>query len=377
MIQHAALKIIFVLALAATWFVVTMSFFLVLRKMIEVKTKNRRDQLFQYYSSMFAGLLMQELPEGPATMSERWHYYESTLTGLKEKMERLSKRTRLLHKSVMRSVLIDYSRDLKGEPTERILYYIYSLKILDELMSMMESSRWWIRASAAKELGLLHAKRAIVPLTAALEDSHSDVQFQAMQSLLMIVGVSALHTILRLSKSLSQWTAVELSVIIQEYREEAAPYFLEALVSPKPSIALFSITMLAQIGFVEAVEPLIKFCLSNPEPMLYEAAIEALGRLGDERALTLLLMNGHHAHSGIRLSTLRALGRLGAKKGMTIIAERFHQGDILEKRIAARALAAIGDDGLSLLNELLTSPDTMTKMIAREVTEDIALGRTL
>ena len=83
-----------------------------------------------------------------------------------------------------------------------------------------------------------------------------------MQSLLMIGGVSALHNIFHLSKSISQWTAVELSVIIREYREEAAQYLLESLSSARPSVVLFSITLLAQIGFVNAVEPLIQFCLS-------------------------------------------------------------------------------------------------------------------
>jgi HEAT repeat protein len=379
MMQHVALKIIFVLALAATCFVVAMSFILVLRKTIEVKAKKVRYHLVKQYSSLFADILMQEIPVHTAStsMNERWHYYESTLTEQKKRLERMSKRTRLLHKGVMRSVLMDFSKDLKGETTERILYYIYSLKILDELMTMMNSPRWWVRASAAKELGLLHAKRTIDTLLAALEDPHPDVQFQAMQSLLIIEGVSALRSILQLSKSFSQWTAVELSVIILEYREEAAPFLLEALASPSPSVVLFSITMLAQIGSVSAVEPLIKLCSSDPEPKLYEAALEALGRLGDERALSLLLLNCQNPNPDIRLSAIQALGRLGAKKSIPIVTEWLLRGDINEMRIAARALGNMGEEGVSALYELLKSADDATRMIAREITEDIEQGRKL
>jgi HEAT repeat protein len=371
--QHIGLTIVFILAIGATIFVVTMSFFLVVRKGIEVRTIKVRDTLSKQYSSLFANILLQEIPAFTADTNarERFRYYESALTTLKKRMERMTKKTRLIHKSVIRSVLIDYSKDLKGETTERIIYYIYSLKILDEPIKMMESSHWWVRASAAKELGLLEAKRAIVPLTAALEDPHPDVQFQAMQALLMIVGVSALRNILRLSKSISQWTAVELSLIILEYREEAVPYLLESLSSTSPSVVLFSIAMLAQIGFVSAVEPLIQFCLSNPEPILYGAAIETLGRLGDERSLPLLMQTSQNPNLSVRLSALEALGRLSAKESIQIITDRLNNGDIVEKRIAARALKNMDDDGFRALCELLKSTDETTRMIGLETIEEI------
>ena len=377
--QHFGLTIIFLFAVAATLFVVTMSLLLVFRKGREVREKKVRESLSKHYSSFFANILMQDIPPQAAARSagERFRFYKSSLRTVKKGIERLPKRTRLLHKSVMRSVLIDYLKDLKGETTEKILYYIYSLDILDEPIFMMDSRRWWIRATAAKELGLLQAKRAIVPLTAALEDSHPDVQFQAMQSLLMIVGVSALRNILRLSKSVSQGTAVALSVIILEYREEAVPYLLESLTSSSPSVVLFSIALLGQIGFVSAVEPLIQFCLSDPEPILYGTAVETLGRLGDERAYPVVIAAIQHSHTSIRLKALEAFGRLGEKKGMDVVIDRMRKGDIAEKRIAAHALSHLSYDGMNALYELLNSPDTVTRMIALEVTEEIERGRGL
>jgi HEAT repeat protein len=377
--QHFGVTIVFMFAVAAALFVVMMSLLLVFRKGIEVRRKKVRESLSKNYSSLFANILIQDLPPQAAEMSagERFRFYELSLLKVKERVDRLPKRTRQLHTSVMRSVLIEYLKDLKGETTEKILYYIYSLSILDEPIIMMDSRRWWIRATAAKELGLLQAKRAIVPLTAALEDSHPDVQFQAMQSLLMIVGVSALRNILRLSKSVSQGTAVALSVIILEYREEAVPYLLESLTSSSPSVVLFSIALLGQIGFVSAVKPLIQFCLSNPEPVLYGTAIETLGRLGDERAFPVVFTASQHSHTSIRLKALEALGRLGEKKGMDVLIDRMRQGDIAEKRIAAHALSHLSNDGMNALNDLLNSPDTVTRMIALEVTEEIERGRGL
>jgi HEAT repeat protein len=354
-----------------------MSILLVIRKAIDIRNEKIRDRLFKEYSSILAEILLQEIPQANANKSatERYRYYESAIIKLKSRLGRMTNRGRRFHKEAIRMVLIDYSKELKGELTDRIIYYIYSFKILDDLMDNIESRHWWIRASAANDFGLLRAKRAIVPLTAALEDPHPDVRFLAMQSLLMIVGVPALYNILRISKSFSQWTAVELSVIINEYRNEVAPYLIEALSFASPSVMLFSIALLGKIGFVDAVEPLIQLCRNNPDPILFSAAIEALGQLGDERALSQIIKASQNNNTAIRLKALEAMGRLGAKKCISIISERINTGDIHEKRIAAKALGNLGKEGTDALSKMMISSDEYSQLIAIEVVEEIERDR--
>lgn len=364
-------------AVAATGFVIVMSISLIVRKAIEIRNEKARDRLLKQYSSVFAKILLQEIPAVMAVKSagERFLFYESAITKLKYSLGKMTKRSRRIHKNVIRMVLIEYSKELKGELTERIIYYVYSLKILDELTDRMESPHWWIRANAANELGLLRAKRAITSLTAALEDSHPSVRFQAMQSLLMIVGVPALYNILRISKYFSQWTAIELSVIINENRNEVAPYLIDALSFANPSVMLFSIALLGKIGFVDAVEPLIQLCRKNPDPILYSASIEALGRLGDERALSLLIRASQNSNIDIRLNAIEALGRIGAKKCISVISERLNNGDVNEKRIAARALGSLGIEGSNALSKMMKDPDENTRLIALEAVEEIEWDR--
>ena len=376
--RQIGLTIMLVCAVAALLFVILTSIILVMRKAIDIRNEKVRARLLKHYSSVFANILLQEIPATTASKSagERFRYYESAVITLKSSLGKLTNRNRKFHKDVIRIVLIEYSRELKGELTERIIYYIYSLKILDEPMDRIKSPHWWIRAGAAKDLGLLRAKRAIVSLTAALEDSHPDVRFQAMQSLLMIVGIPALHNILRISKHFSQWTGVALSVIILEYRNEAAPYLIEALSYANPSVILFSIAMLGKIGFIDAVEPLIQLCQKKPEPILFSASIEALGRLGDERALSLIIRSSQSSDMDIRVTALEAMGRLGAKKSIVILNERLSNGEIKEKRIAAKALAHLGEDGLNALIGMTNSSDESSKLIARETIEEIERDRT-
>jgi hypothetical protein len=70
------------------------------------------------------------------------------------------------------------------------------------------------------------------------------------------------------------------------------------------------------------------------------------------------------------------MGRLGAKKSIVILNERLSNGEIKEKRIAARALAHLGEDGLNALIGMTNSSDESSKLIARETIEEIERDRT-
>jgi len=174
---------------------------------------------------------------------------------------------------------------------------------------------------------------------------------------------------------LSQWIAVELSIIIYEYRDEAAPYLIDALLSASPSVKLFSIEMLSKIGFIDAVVPLLELCMKNPDPIFYSAAISALGRLGDERALSMVVNASQNANKNVRLSAIEALGCLGAKNGIPILFDRMNKGGIDEKRIAAKALGKLGEDGSNVLFEMLNSIDKPSKLIALETIEELERNR--
>jgi HEAT repeat protein len=138
---------------------------------------------------------------------------------------------------------------------------------------------------------------------------------------------------------------------------------------------LFSIALLGTIGFVDAVEPLIQLCRKNPDPILYGASIEALGRLGDERALSLIIRASQNSNMDIRLKAIEAMGRLGAKKCISILFERLSNGGINEKRIAARALGNLGKEGSDALSKVLIDQDENTKLIALEALEEIEWDR--
>lgn len=362
------LTILLVLSVAATIFVVSMSLYLVVRKALALREERQKKMLFQHYSLLFAQLLSEEVSNNKTLQRarERFRYYETTIHSLKQQLQTFSSRTRSFHKTLLCSLFTEYTEMLKGEVTKRLTYYIYSLGLVDHLSHLLQSPHWWVRATAARDIGLLGARRGIVPLTAALEDEHPDVRLQAMNSLLKIVGVSALRNIFRLLPTLSQWQAVELSVIIKRYGRDALPYLLEAFALKNPSVVLFSLAMVGELGLLEAVDPLLEFCKTNPEPLFYATALESLGKLADSRALPVLLYGTQHGDRNVRLKALEALGALGAKQSKTVLALWVRQGDVEEKRIAARSLTRFGEEGIEALQQIARSADSLTRLLLEE-----------
>lgn len=347
------LLILIVLAVTATIFSVVTSIAMVVRKALEVGRSRATARLYQRYSSLAAEYLLVELkkPQDDLRPSAVYRQYESLLLPLKNTLEALTARRRRFHRAVLRSVLIDMSQDLSGESADRLVYLFYSVGFVDEELKLLKSRKWWVRAQAARNAGLMRARRSITALTAALEDQHPDVRNQAMEALIVLVGVDALRTILRLSRNISQWTAIELSVIVGRFREDAVPYLIEALDSKDQSVVLFATEMLAQIGFVTAVEPLMDLIRRTGDIKIQAAAAAALGRLGDERSKPLLTDLLTNRPTAVRLSALEALGRTGGPDVLGILVPYLSSASWEEKLTAARAVATTGLAGIRILQE--------------------------
>lgn len=349
--------IVLTLTAAATIFVVLASILLVLHKGTVGRRVRRISRLNDMYAASVTEFLAADLPEIPpgSPASRAFRAYDSLLLPLRTGFDAVPRRRREMHFQALTQVVLDFGKDLTGESVDRLVYLSYMFGIVDRLLRRLTHRRWWVRAEAAMDLGTVRARRAIAPLTAAVEDSHPDVRFQAIRALLTLVGVEALRTVFRVGRELTTWNMMELSVDVLHFREDAIPYLIEGLASTDKSIVLFCIEMLAEIGFVNAVDPLSQVALKYPNTSVRAKAIEALGRLGDSRAEGLLVKNLSNAIPQLRLSSLRALARIGTPSAVPALRQRLADGPLDEKIAAARALVRAGEEGLAVLQEFSSS----------------------
>ncbi|MBM4161965.1 MAG: HEAT repeat domain-containing protein [Ignavibacteria bacterium] len=367
--------ILFTLALAALFFFVVASIALVVRKAIGVQRQRGAKRLYGLYSAQLAELLLTDLPvplqsvKSPSVHQQ----YEALLTPTKRKLSQLTLGRKALHREALRSVLIDLAGDVVGEAAERLAYFFSSLGFVQDELILLRSKKWWIRAQAARHLGSLRARRAIPLLTVALEDKDPGVRYEAIQALVRVQGVESLSAILRVTRRLSRWRAIELSTIIMQFGSAAAPYLIKALKSPDQSIVLFSIEMLAAIGFVSAVEPLRALLQGYPSSVVQAKAAEALGRLGDERAEEGLLKLVGSPHPHLRLKAVEALGRIGSPAAIHVLLDHFARGHLGERIATARAIAALGPAGAETICSLAADEDELTRAVALQVAEEHSL----
>jgi len=217
--------IILVLTATITFFVISVSLILIVHKNSSRRRLRVVKKLKDHYSEVVTKFLMMDIPAPSPNepQSAQFKAYEKTLLPLKKRFAGMSKARRERHRLAMKEVLLDFSQDLSGEAAERLVFVGYSFGFVDDLILQLDSSHWWVRAHAARDLGFLGAKRAIAPLTAAVEDLNPEVRFQAIQALIILVGVDALRTVFRVGRNFSIWNMMALSVIILRFKEDAIP----------------------------------------------------------------------------------------------------------------------------------------------------------
>jgi HEAT repeat protein len=87
---------------------------------------------------------------------------------------------------------------------------------------------------------------------------------------------------------------------------------IRALHHPEPTVPRRVAEILGELGSRAAVEPLLDLVESTSDPYIQEAAVEALGRIGDARALPCLQRLSREGAVRVRNAAKRGLRTIGA-----------------------------------------------------------------
>lgn len=179
-------------------------------------------------------------------------------------------------------------------------------------IAALECKYYTIRRSAAETLGVMGDKKALKPLTRALEDSHGEVCVAAINALGKIGSRKAVRKLIKLLKK-SKYKHIKLRVV----------------------------KTLGKIGDKRAVKPLIKRI--NSKKIGIEV-MGALGAIGDKRAIAPL--SGQLANSDVkcRRAAVEALGRIGGNETIDALVMAANDGDNTVRESAIKSLVALASD---------------------------------
>lgn len=219
---------------------------------------------------------------------------------------------------------------------------------LPDLYLALQSEHAEVRADAAEALGLLGDVRALEPLKATLRDPDLAVQGRAAESIAKLGGAELGHEFVKFLGDTERRTVIGAAAVLGRMRFSPAIEPLRAmfrtddellgktvawalgelrassavpdlLVALEAGFALVEVVQaLGKIGDPRALGPLERAC-EHPDPVVRAQAVKALGELGDPHAAAALRRRLEDAHPVVKLGAAVALYQLGDNSGVPIV----------------------------------------------------------
>jgi len=123
----------------------------------------------------------------------------------------------------------------------------------------------------------------------------------------------------------SCWSEVGTATICPNCRADLQDFssrsyeekLIVALRHPEPTVPIRAANILGEMGSLAAVEPLIDVATSVDDPYIQEAAVVALGRIGDIRAISCLDRLSREGAVRVRAAAMRALTNIEDRRDAT------------------------------------------------------------
>ena len=226
------------------------------------------------------------------------------------------------------------------------------LGLMESYVSRVRKAATWSeRAHAAEVLGLVGVPSAVPALVAALRDPHEDVdsvKAAASMALARIHAEEAIPLLVGELRTTDTGSSPRVAEALTRFGAPAVPPLVELLRDEEhPQAAVWAARVLGRIGDHAATAPLLER-LYDRNDTVRMAATEALGALGDRRAAQALLRAAlSDPMPQVRAHAAGAIGRMGAEASIDVLIAALADPDYGTRVRALEALEMIqpGDTG--------------------------------
>lgn len=251
------------------------------------------------------------------------------------------------HREVIESMLLKPLAIAVGSVVEQLRNAARILGFVDDWVQRLGDRRWWVRAEAARALGLVREARALGALVRVLEDDHEEARAAAVDALGMIGHPQAIPILLERLPDQSRHQRARIVEALRGFGDAATPELVRHA-QTHPGDAVVVAVVLGLIGGTAAVESLTAWA-RDPRPEVREASLKGLGTIGlDDSGGRVARQALDDNAAGVRAAAARALGRARRYDAAPDLAR--HLDD--EWSVAAScadALRRLGRAGLELL----------------------------
>lgn len=246
-----------------------------------------------------------------------------------------------------------------------------------------------VRYEAAQKLGASNDARAIQPLITALPDTNAKVQYAAFSGLIKLNAYEAAEPVITMllnNPNSRVWELLKLNIgmrlrsglleIVEGSNAPVVDQIAQALeMHDLTSSSALLVRLLGRSADSARVDMLIEYLVKG-SPTLQGAAAEALGYIGDERAISPLLLLVHDRRNELREIAAEALGRIGSERAFEPLVALLADENEWVRRAAAAALGDLGDQrAVEPLSKALQDDNTVVQDAAFEALQKLSYGR--
>jgi len=246
---------------------------------------------------------------------------------------------------------------------------------LDDLQT---ARRWTRRATAAAILGWTGSPRAVPVLLERVQDVHGEVsavRAVALRALGRIRHPEAVAPLAGALASPETWLPPVVASTLARIGGPARTALADRLADPDENevVRRWSAQILGDLGDRRSL-PVLCTALEDTDAELRARAAQALGAIGDPRAVERLLPRLLvDPVPFVRTAVARALGRVGADRAMQLLVEALADPEWWVRLRAIEALEKIGSPARDLLVATLSDPDPQVRRGAARALEGIGV----
>jgi HEAT repeat protein len=193
----------------------------------------------------------------------------------------------------------------------RLLGQSHDPRALDALLPDLEDSDWRVRRNAAQAIGALRDKRAVRPLMSALNDRTMTVRQRAIVALGRLKDPQALPALIEIVLQ-NKHESYDAAKAVRKFGKKALP---EIAVAFEQSGNEQLMLMLVELKYDGILDILLRL-LESPGPSDRITATRELGKLGNKKAVPILIEQLKIDDPLLQSETIRALSKLGATESI-------------------------------------------------------------
>jgi len=222
------------------------------------------------------------------------------------------------------------------------------------LTSFLKSRNKGLRIQACKALGLLKSRENVVNLILQLKSSYPEIRDAAAEGLVSI-GTPCVEPLVKALFSKYWRVRQKASEVLSKVAVNNILPIAKVLAEKNEDARFWAARTLGEIGDIRAVKPLLAL-LPGTASEVREAFIEALARIGDQRAIPELVKCLGDRDDRICKRAARALGDFGSQAIPHLI-EALGSMTYNVRKFASLALEMTGNEAIDSLVELLDDPN--------------------